>query len=116
MFSVNIQKCRGCGLCVEACPRGAIRVIEGKAQIGPALCAGCGLCAQVCPQGAIQATVPTGWGAYSPSRPAPSGVRQQLRDLRARTEALQREMDQLMERFRKLEKAERKGIGRSSES
>ena len=105
MFLVNTQKCAGCGLCAEACPRGAIHVIRGKAQIEPALCVGCGICAQVCPQKAIQATVPVGWRAYSPPKAAPSGLGQQLRDLRAQTEALEQGLDRLMECFRRLEEA-----------
>ena len=109
MFLVNTQKCAGCGICAEACPHGAIHVIGGRAQIEPALCVGCGVCAHVCPQGAIQSAVPVGWRIYSPSQAAPSGLGQQLRDLRARTEALEEELHRLMERFRRLEGVRSRG-------
>lgn len=103
MFSVDIERCAGCGLCAEACPREAIHVIGGKARIEPALCVGCGVCVQVCPQGAIRSIVPVSRKAYPPLKAAPSGLGQQLRDLRAQTEVLEEELDQLMERFHRLE-------------
>jgi ferredoxin len=48
---VNRQECTGCGICVDACPVGAI-VLEGVAMVGPG-CTGCGLCESSCPNGAI---------------------------------------------------------------
>jgi len=105
IFSVDVERCAGCGLCVESCPRGAIHLIEGAARINPALCIGCGICARSCPQGAIEATVPVGWRAYSPLKIVPSEVRPQLRNLRAKIEFLEEELDWLMERFRRLEQA-----------
>ncbi len=50
--------CRGCGECENACPYGAIAVVEQgegglkKAQVREALCKGCGACAVACPTGA----------------------------------------------------------------
>jgi len=49
---VDREKCRGCGICREACPRGAVR-LEAAAHIDPKRCTGCGLCIDRCPQGAI---------------------------------------------------------------
>jgi len=54
---VNEVMCRGCGKCVEACPFGAVNLVEredGKtvARVQEALCKGCGACAVVCPTGA----------------------------------------------------------------
>lgn len=44
--------CTGCGLCIEACPAGAISLSHGRAQID-GTCKGCGRCAALCPAGAI---------------------------------------------------------------
>lgn len=50
--SVDLEKCFGCEVCVEACPEEAIycvysaRVIQNK-------CTGCGLCLSICPTSAI---------------------------------------------------------------
>ena len=63
MAKVEIQKerCKGCGLCVEVCPKGCLRISSGLNKMGehPAEtssneeCTGCRLCAVVCPDCAI---------------------------------------------------------------
>jgi len=53
MFKVNQEKCVGCGVCVDACPVGAISMSNGKAVINKQ-CVDCGRCLQACPQDAIQ--------------------------------------------------------------
>lgn len=50
---INPEKCDGCGVCVEECPAGAIRIESGKAVINEALCKGCGACGALCPTEAI---------------------------------------------------------------
>jgi len=64
---VDMQKCTGCGECVEACIReGAIFLremeIEGQirsvAEVNPAACQGCGVCVAVCPENCIEVA---GW-------------------------------------------------------
>jgi len=42
-----------CKKCVSVCPVGAIKIIDGKAEIDKSRCIGCGRCASVCPKGAI---------------------------------------------------------------
>lgn len=51
------ELCKGCGLCVEACPAGVIRLTRGLNRQGfhPAKysgqgCSGCGICFFVCPE------------------------------------------------------------------
>jgi ferredoxin len=58
MYVVNEEKCTGCGTCTDVCPVEAIRITEGKANIGME-CMDCGACPRVCPEGAIRKQ-PTG--------------------------------------------------------
>lgn len=58
---IDTSQCKGCGLCVEACPRGCIVVGSDINELGyqhakfvNKRCAACGLCYYVCPEpGAI---------------------------------------------------------------
>ncbi len=43
-----MDKCRGCGLCVSACPFGALSMNAGKAFIDYEKCTVCGACASIC--------------------------------------------------------------------
>ncbi|MDK1031895.1 MAG: 4Fe-4S binding protein [Planctomycetia bacterium] len=56
------EYCKGCGLCIEVCPRGAlvvsdeilpsgIRPVKAEASVE---CSGCTLCCIVCPDAAIE--------------------------------------------------------------
>ena len=49
---VHAPACTACGVCVDACPFGAIS-IDGIAVIDAAGCKGCGGCVPVCPEDAI---------------------------------------------------------------
>ena len=49
---VDTEKCEGCGMCLDACPTGAV-LLEEVARIDPKRCIGCGYCAEACPQGAL---------------------------------------------------------------
>ena len=46
--------CNGCGVCVDECPTGAIKVKEEKAKIYMEECIRCALCHDVCPQEAVR--------------------------------------------------------------
>ncbi|BCB96147.1 electron transfer flavoprotein subunit alpha [Dissulfurispira thermophila] len=49
---VKIEKCTGCGQCIDSCPFTAIIMHEGKAFINE-YCQFCKTCLNVCPEGAI---------------------------------------------------------------
>ena len=59
---VKINTCKGCGLCVEACPRKIIGFSKDKLNdkgyhpaelLSPEKCIGCAMCAIMCPDCAI---------------------------------------------------------------
>jgi len=58
---VDIQKCKGCGVCIPACPTEVISLaaeVNGKGynfayMAQPDECIGCANCAIVCPDGVI---------------------------------------------------------------
>jgi len=59
---IDPERCKGCELCIPACPPGVISVAEFRNTLGyrPAVlvdpvhrCTGCALCAVVCPDAAI---------------------------------------------------------------
>ena len=46
--------CKGCGICVEFCPRGVLALQRGKTvAIKPESCVKCGICESLCPDFAI---------------------------------------------------------------
>ncbi|MBN2136177.1 MAG: 4Fe-4S dicluster domain-containing protein [Sedimentisphaerales bacterium] len=59
-ITIDIEKCKGCGLCVAVCPKGSIVISSESNAKGyfPARptnvdCTGCGECAVVCPDAVI---------------------------------------------------------------
>jgi NAD-dependent dihydropyrimidine dehydrogenase PreA subunit len=61
LLRIDVEECKGCGLCVEACPPKVIAMGERMNHYGyrtamyaGAGCTGCGICFLVCPEpGAI---------------------------------------------------------------
>ena len=62
-LTFDTNRCKGCGLCVEACPKGLLAIAKDKInQKGhhPAeitdqeKCAGCAFCAMMCPDCVIK--------------------------------------------------------------
>jgi MinD superfamily P-loop ATPase len=49
---IDPDRCSGCGICVNTCAFGAIKMDNERAEVSLFHCEGCGLCCFVCPEGA----------------------------------------------------------------
>lgn len=58
-IEVIVEKCVGCGLCIKACPFGAVALSEKLAVIDLTKCTLCGACVQTCRFDAIEMRVNT---------------------------------------------------------
>lgn len=62
--TINIEKCKGCGLCSNACPKKILRLGEKTNVVGynfaecvdESKCIACGFCYTICPDVAITIT------------------------------------------------------------
>ena len=61
--TINQDRCKGCGLCVRACPKGVLALSKTKLNakgyhpaevVDQAACIGCASCARTCPDVAIR--------------------------------------------------------------
>jgi Fe-S-cluster-containing hydrogenase component 2 len=53
LININLERCSGCGACVEICPTGAVYLVDGKAALDQGLCCDCQDCISACPTEAI---------------------------------------------------------------
>jgi len=58
MLTIELDRCDGCGVCVEVCPGGAISLVDGAARIDSGSCTECEACVRACPTGAIRVARP----------------------------------------------------------
>jgi NAD-dependent dihydropyrimidine dehydrogenase PreA subunit len=68
---VDVERCTGCGACVEVCPVEAMTLRDGIAWVDNETCTGCQACVDACPQGAVQPLV-HGEIVAAQERPAPT--------------------------------------------
>lgn len=52
-LSKNMERCVGCGNCLQVCPKGAVEERDGIYTVNRENCIGCGLCESVCSYGAL---------------------------------------------------------------
>lgn len=50
---INLDRCTGCGRCIDVCPMDAITLVDSKAVIDLDKCANCHACESACPVDAI---------------------------------------------------------------
>jgi len=50
---VDVEKCSGCGSCIDVCPNAAIELADGIAVVDEKACRGCGVCVDECPNDAL---------------------------------------------------------------
>ncbi len=61
-IKVDVERCKGCELCIVYCPKEILRFSEDFNEKGyhypecfdPEGCTGCAICAQMCPEVAIE--------------------------------------------------------------
>ncbi len=54
IIQIDRDQCTGCGLCIDACHEGALKLVDGKAQlVSDVYCDGLGACLPKCPADAI---------------------------------------------------------------
>ena len=75
---VALEKCTGCGLCIEVCPSFVLELMDEKAGVVRAeWCSGCGHCGAVCPTEAIRHQATAAEGSPQPG-PAPATTAETL--------------------------------------
>ncbi len=52
-YRIKLESCIGCGVCVDECPRWAIKERNGAYHVELEKCNDCGRCLEVCPVEAV---------------------------------------------------------------
>jgi NAD-dependent dihydropyrimidine dehydrogenase PreA subunit len=61
---VDADKCTGCGMCIEVCPHGVLKIDEKRVRIqNRDACMECGACSRNCPVGAVSVDAGVGCAA-----------------------------------------------------
>ena len=56
-IDIDLEKCQGCGECVDICPSEVLEMVDEKASVADLdECAGCESCMEVCEEDAINVT------------------------------------------------------------
>ncbi len=74
MMQVDLERCTGCGDCLDVCPVEAISMNNGKAWIDSETCLACEACAQVCPMDAICPSIITLPAVSAPAEIMPANT------------------------------------------
>ena len=53
IVKIDLEKCEGCGECVDICPNEVLELKDEKAIVANDDCAGCESCVETCPEEAI---------------------------------------------------------------
>ncbi len=51
---IDVEKCIGCGRCIDICPTSLFTLRDGKSTVAGTKCIACGHCESVCPQEAVR--------------------------------------------------------------
>jgi Fe-S-cluster-containing hydrogenase component 2 len=49
MVTINVEKCTGCGGCIDLCPSIAISMIQDVVTVNQETCTECKICVKICP-------------------------------------------------------------------
>jgi NAD-dependent dihydropyrimidine dehydrogenase PreA subunit len=75
VITIDVERCTGCGACLEVCPTGALYLVDGKATVDEARCRVCDACLAACPTVAIT-LAPQAEPVRMPAlRPEPEAIR-----------------------------------------
>jgi len=53
VVTIDVDKCAGCGECVDICPNEVLEMKDEKAAVANDDCVGCESCVETCPEEAI---------------------------------------------------------------